>query len=309
MTLEISLRPPLVLPRFLQARKDESRRDIHWAGQRSEGGQDQNEQREKNKSDPRRSDPRGYRDPASITLGEVNDAYKHFASQLQPSLHESWIGTNYFCMLHLAHKKDGRPPAIFGRVKTCYPSDGYIHNIQEMELLLPRRDGAPDVVRLRADDILLDPNKPVESYCVRVKFLASEEDVADFDKFETFLTGQGFTPDFHAGYIELLDINELNHVSLPWIYIVGSRWFASVPASMQAEVRGGLLNLIRWNRVIFNYHPERLPTGVRALNRELGFKAGFTETFLIEPENPQQTVQIVASAFEGIFNQPMKWSL
>jgi len=42
------------------------------------------------------------------------------------------------------------------------------------------------------------------------------------------------------------------------------------------------------------------------LNRELGFKAGYTNTFLIEPENPEQTVQIIARTFDKVFSQPMK---
>ena len=37
----------------------------------------------------------------------------------------------------------------------------------------------------------------------------------------------------------------------------------------------------------------------------LGMKAGYTERFLIEPEDPRQTVQIMAKAFDKIFNQPI----
>jgi hypothetical protein len=305
MTLEFSLYSPLILPRFLQAQKDESRRDIHWVGQKSDGGQNQNAQGGMNNAGPKRPDPRGYRDLASVTLGEVNDAYKHFASQLQPTTHESWVAANYFCMLHLVRKRDGRPPAIFGRVRTCYPSDGYIHNIQDMELLLPHRDGAPDVIYLQVEDILHQPNKPVESYYIGVKFLASPEDIADFKRFKALFTEQGFFPDFQTGYIELLEMNEFNHGSLPWIYVIGSRWFATIPESVQPEIRASLLNLLRWNRTVLNYHPERLPSGVRTLNRELGFKAGFTETFLIEPEDTGQTLQKVVSTFDRIFGQPI----
>jgi hypothetical protein len=74
---------------------------------------------------------------------------------------------------------------------------------------------------------------------------------------------------------------------------------------MQPEIREKLTKLVHWNKLIFNYHPERLPREVRTLNRELGFKPGFTEIFLIEPEDAEQTVQIVSKTFDKIFNQPM----
>jgi hypothetical protein len=58
--------------------------------------------------------------------------------------------------------------------------------------------------------------------------------------------------------------------------------------------------------LIFNYHPEdRLPREIQRLNKVLGLKAGFTDTFLIEPETPEQTVNILARAFDKLFQQPM----
>ena len=194
---------------------------------------------------------------------------------------------------------------MFGRVKTCYPSDGHIHNIQDMELYFPNKNRKPDTVLLRAEDILLDHAKPVQSYCVRVKFFASPEDIADFDQFENLFLEQGFIPEFTPGYIDLLDMNEHDHALYPWLYVFGSRWLASIPESVRPEIREKLKSLIQWNKLIFNYHPERLPTEIRSLNRELGYKAGFTDIFIIEPEDPQQTVKILQSTFEKIFQQPI----
>jgi len=249
---------------------------------------------------------RGYRDLASLTLGDVHDAYDFFKSQLLPSPYEAWVNTNYFCMLELVRRRDGRPPVFFGRVKTCYPSDGYIHNIQDMELYFPNKNRKPDTVLLRAEDILLDPGKPVQSYCARVKFFASPEDRTDFDQYENLFLEKGFIPEFTTGYLDLLDMNEHEHATYPWLYVIGSRWLASIPDSVQPEIRERLKGLVQWNKLIFNYHPERLPTGIRSLNRELGYKAGFTDIFLIEPETPQQTAQIVSSTFEKLFQQPIK---
>jgi hypothetical protein len=310
MALETILKRSLFSPPFIQTGGDKSRKP-HWVGDQgpTPAQQGQTPGGPGGKDDDRstqRRDARGYRDLSSLTLGEVQDGFNFFRSQLLPAQYESWVATNYFCMLELVRLRDGRPPVVFGRVKTCYPSDGYINNIQDMELYFPNKDRKPDTVLLRAEDILLDPARPVQSYCVRVKFFASPEDIADFDPHENLFLEEGFIPEFTPGYIDLLDMNEQDHDGYPWLYVIGSRWLASTPESVQPEIRERLKSLIQWNRLIFNYHPEKLPTEIRSLNRELGYKAGFTDIFLIEPEDPQQTVKIVQSAFDKIFQAPMK---
>jgi len=308
MALETLLRRSLFSPPFIQTGNDKPRKP-HWVGdQRPAPEQRQTPGSPGGKQDhsPARPDPRGYRDLASLTLGEVQDAYNFFESQLLPSPYESWVATSYFCMLELVRRRDGRPPVVFGRVKTCYPSDGYIHNIQDMELYFPNKDRKPDTVLLRAEDVLLDPAKPVQSYGVRVKFFASPEDIADFNQYENLFFEKGFIPEFTPGYIDLLDMNEHDHAAYPWLYVIGSRWLASIPISFQPEIREKLRSLMQWNKLIFNYHPERLPREIRSLNRELGYKPGFTDIFLIEPEDPQQTVKIIQSTFEKLFQQPIK---
>jgi hypothetical protein len=310
MALETLLRRSLFSRPFIQTGNDRPRKP-HWVGDKgptpAQHGQTPGSPsgRDDDRS-ARRPDPRGYRDLASLTLGEVQDAYHFFKSQLIPSPYESWVATNYFCMLELVRRRDGRPPVVFGRVKTCYPSDGYINNIQDMELYFPNKNKNPDTVLLRAEDILLDPAKPVQSYGVRVQFFASPEDMADFGQYENLFLEQGFIPEFTHGYIDLLDMNEQSHAAYPWLYVIGSRWLASIPESVQPEVREKLKSLIQWNKLIFNYHPDRLPREIRSLNRELGYKAGFTDIFLIEPEDPPQTVKIIQSTFEKLFQQPMK---
>jgi len=315
MTLEIALKHPLFLPHFAQKGDDKPppsgmKRKMHWVGDKEpvQHQKDQHQGGKKKDKEPKKRearDARGYRGLSSIAIGEVSDAQKYFLDQLQPSPSPSWIATNQFCMMDLVRKR-GRPSAIFGRVKTCYPSDGYIQNIQEMEICFPHKEGAPDVVLLHGDDIIKDAQKPVQSYCVRVKFLVSQEDIADFIGHENLFLEQGFISEFSTGYIDLLDMNEQNHAALPRFYVIGSRWFASIPDSVRVEVREGLGKLIRWNKLIFNYHPENLANEIKSLNRELGFKHGFTETVLIEPETPRQTAHIVASTFEKIFAQPIK---
>jgi len=305
MALETILKSSLFLPRFIQTGNDEPRK-VHWVGNKEPTRQSQDQGGKKNDDSPKKRNSRGYRDLATITLGEVSDARKFLASQLTPSPYPGWIAPNYFCMIHLAQKRDDRPPAIFGRVKTCYPSDGVLQNIQEMELFLLSKEDKSDVVLLRADDILPGQNKPVQSDCIRVKFLASPEDVADFAGRENIFIQQGFVPEFNTGYIDLLDTNEHNQMTLPWLFVIGSRWFASIPESVQPEIREKLTRLIHWNKLIFNYHPESINREIRSLNRELGYKAGFTDHVLIEPEDPQQTAQIVAGTFDRIFKQGVR---
>ena len=122
---------------------------------------------------PQRRDTRGYRDLASLTLGEVEEAYSRFKYQLIPSPTEAWIAKNYFCEIPLKSKGQGRPPVVFGRVRTCYPGDGNVNNIEELEMHFPRKDAAPDLLHIRFDDIALQ--KPTRSYCVGVKLYVSEE--------------------------------------------------------------------------------------------------------------------------------------
>ena len=305
MTLEISLKPPLSLPGFLQAQKDEPRRDIHWVGQKghSENRQDSGGQ---NTHLPKPSNTQEYRPLSSIKLSDVDDAQKYFASQLIPSPSPAWIGVNHFCNLTLTRKRDGSPPMMFGRVKTCYPTDGYINNIQDIELQFPNKQGPPDPVLLSTADIASPPQGVIQSYSLRVKFLAAQEDRADFQPFEHLFAEQGFTLDAADDYIDLLHLADFEKDAHPWFYVIGSRWFASIPDSVRDEVEKSLKTLIGWNKVIFNYHPKWLPPEIRTLNNELGFNYGFSEHYLIAPESPQQTAYIVAVSFDQIFRQPMK---
>jgi len=305
MALETILKHSLFLPRFIQTGNDEPRK-VHWVGNNESARQNQDQGGKKNDGGPKKGNSRGYRDLPTITLGEVSDAHRYFASQLTPSPYPGWIAPNYFCMIHLAQNHDDRPPAIFGRVKACYPSDGVIQNIQEMELFIPGKDSKPDVVLLRAEDILPYQNKPVQSDCIRVKFLASPEDAVDFKGHENIFVQRGFVPEFNAGYIDLFDINEHNQAALPWLFVIGSRWFASIPESVQPEIREKLTKLVHWNKLIFNYHPDHVNREIRTLNRELGLKAGFSDIFLYEPETPQQTAKIITESFDRIFQQGVR---
>jgi len=310
MTLGLGYQKFSLLSLLAQKGGDDSlpsgmKRKIHWVGKKEPVEQKPDLNPNQGGKTPKNRNQQGYRELSSVTLGEVSDSYEHYANQFSPSPLPGWLAPNQFCMIHLKQKRDHRPPAIFGRVKVCYPSDGYAQNIQELELLLPSKDRAPDLIHLSVNDILFTPEKPIQTFCLRVRFLVSPEDLNEFSGIEDLCFQEGFFPEYSTGYVNFFDINEHNHTSLPWMYLISSRWFASIPNSIQPEIREKLLKLIQWNRLIGNYHPElMMPREVHSLNRELGFKPGFTDFFLIEPENPKQTVDIISRMFNQRFQQP-----
>jgi hypothetical protein len=170
------------------------KRKTHWVGQKTQTEQKQEVGGEGDGGRPKKKDERGYRQLSSITLNEVNAAYKYYADQFLTSPAPGWIAPNYFCMIHLLPKRDNYPPVIFGRVQTTYPSDGYLQNIQELELRLPTRDHAPDLVHLRAHDVLNTPSKPLQSFCVRVKFFLHPDDRAGFGGHQIFSSSRVTCP-------------------------------------------------------------------------------------------------------------------
>ena len=312
MTLETAFRRFTLLPRFIHTAAvrraslvqngNEERRGAHWLGNRQptppqqdahQGGHDDRP--------PPRTDPRGYRELTTLTLGEVDEAYNYYSGQLISSPAEAWIAKNYFCSLPLKDRGDTRPPAVFGRVKTSYPSDGYVDNVGQMELFFPRRAGPPDVLLLHQYDLSMQT--PARSYCVGVKFYVSEEEMADFRGAENIFVEKGFAPLYENSFLDLLEVNEQNHAALPWLHVIGSGWFASIPDSMQAEVRQQLRNLVRWNTTMFNYHPRRYSLEYRNLNEELDFQYGFTEHYLIAPQDTAQVLKKVEASFGEIFMQ------
>lgn len=303
MTLEISLKPPFSLPRLLQAKEDEPpRQKYRWIGQG--GNQPQNQpKRGESPQRPNKSDENGLE---SITLGDVDKAFRFFKPQLVPSPFDGWMARNFFCTLHLKHPGKNRPSAVFGRVGSCYPSEDQIENIEQLELLVPNQAGKPRVLNIHAEDI----QKRTQIYFVRVRFLALEEEIAEFDGSDSLFWMNGFSPEFHTSYLELLDMTERNQSSSPWLYVIGSRWFAkSIPESRQPDIRTKLDKMVSvWGKHVFNYHPDWLTQETHRLNRELDYQNGFTPHVLIEPKNPEQTADIVARKFDEVFQEAIRSS-
>jgi hypothetical protein len=303
MTFEISLRPPFSLPRVLRAQKDDSRQ--HWVGDAPPTSQNMSNQGSRGNKPLRERNDQGYRPLATIKLGEIEDAQRLFEYQLI-SAGENWIGKNCFCTIPLKRIRDGRPPEIFGRVKTCFPSDGHIENIEELEILFPHTIGEPpDIVHVYKEDISQYSQKLAQSYYVRVQFKASEEDAADFAEAASMFSSNGFYPEFDSGYYDLLEMDELNQSRHPWLYIIGSRWFDIIPDSIHTEIKVKFKEMLHWGKHIFNYHPEWLSNEVNTLNRVLGFKYGFTKQVLIEPGNIEETGIIIARTFDRIMSIPV----
>lgn len=293
MTLEIALRLPFSLPRLLRAGADEPEQGYHWVGQTSEPPRADRSAASPHGQTPGGEERSKYRPLGSITLGEVEEALGLFEGQLVPA-HENWIAKHHFCTLPLKRIRDGRPPLIFGYVNSCFPSDGYIENVEDIELLFPRKNAPPDLVHLHRDDISLYSRMAAQSHALRVMFKALAEEAAEFaGKASAFAAG-GFHPGFDAGYYDLLEMTEQNQTSYPRLYVIGSRWLAAAPESLYAEVTGKLKEMLGWGKVILNYHPGWLANGIHSLNRALGLKYKLTKYYLTEPETPDETLRLAS---------------
>ena len=300
MTLEISLRRPFSLPRVFWTDVNKPQQDYHWVGQKRDTEHGQTEKGNQNKESKDNKDKKGYRPLSSISIGEVDDVYRHFEPQLLFA-HENWIGKNYFCQIPLKRKRD-YPSMVFGRVKTCYPSDGIVDNVEELELYFPKSDGTPDVIHIHKDDISRNSQRQIQSFFVRVQVMATAEEKAELVEAEPLLSLSGLYPEFTSGYLYLLEMTEQDQSVYPWMYVIGSRWFASIPDSLQEEVKGKLKEVVGWGKQIFNYHPEWLPVEVNTLNRMLGYKHGFTQIVLVEPGNASEISFIATRAFDQLIS-------
>ena len=308
MTFELVFKRSLLSPSFIQYGDDEPRpvEKAHIVGKRkvqdipgkkNPGGKNDNDPK------PGKYDARGIRRLETISPGEVKLAYQSYEKQLTQTSYRSFIASNHFYMIDLA-ERESVPAIIFGRINLCLPGDGPIQNIREMELSFPQKEKSPDQLVLHPRDILLNGN--VRSYGVRVKFLCTKKDKADFAGFENAFLEAGFVLEYQDGYLDLLEMKESNKASLPLFHVIGSRWFASVPPTVQEEVRSGLRKLIEWDSPILNYHPDHMPSDVQTLNRELGFQYGYTKFVLIESRDAGQVLQIIKPTFEKLFSQPIK---
>lgn len=197
---------------------------------------------EQKKNPQGRKDKQKYLPLTDLTLGEVEDAIKLFEYQLVPA-HENWIGKNAFCQITLKRKR-GQPPMVFGRVKTCYPSDGVLDNIEELEMYFPRKEGIPDIVHIHKDEISRRSQIQVQSYFVRVCVLASAEEKAELAESASMLSMNGFYPEFESGFLDILDLNEGNQTMNPQLYVIGSPWFKTASASLHVEMQAKLKEMI-----------------------------------------------------------------
>jgi hypothetical protein len=74
---------------------------------------------------------------------------------------------------------------------------------------------------------------------------------------------------------------------------------------MQPDIREQLRNLARWNKSLLNYHPKRHSLRYRSLNEELDFNYGFTEQYLMMPQDTNQALLKVADKFGEMFSHGM----
>lgn len=304
MALALSLQRSFLLPHEISAGNG-SPRKVHWVGGKAAVEPKQNHAQ--NGGDGSSGKPSGkYHSLSEIKLGEVNQAYRNFQPLIVPSYTPGWVAPGYFCSIPLAQTAEYRPSAIFGRVKACYPSDGYFQNIREMELLFPKPGNEPLELNIRHHDIDFGSGMLAQSYHAKIKIFVTPAEQTDFGHFETIFLQHGYAPEFINRYVDLVDVNEFNHNDFPDVVIVSSRWFEFASEVSGGQVYEKLHQLIKWNKIVANYHPLNTENEVRTLNRIFGFKHGFTDTALIEPETPAQTLKFVSRTFDRIFMQGMR---
>ncbi|HQX17099.1 MAG TPA: hypothetical protein PLA27_11800 [Anaerolineales bacterium] len=304
MTLALSFRRSIFQPREISAGNG-SPRKVHWVGGRSPVETNQNHAQHGD-NNPGKKSSSGYHSLSDIKIGDVNQAYRNFHPLIAPSHLPGWVAPGYFCAIPLAQTNEYRPSAVFGRVKSCYPADGYVQNIHEMELLFPKPGNEPLELNIRQNEIDFESTVPAQSYCARLKIFLSPPEQADFARFEDVYLQYSYMPEFITRYVDLADVNEFNYNDFPDVVVVSSRWFELACEASDGQVCEKLHQLIKWNKTVVNYHPLTLENDVHTLNRELGFKHGFTDLALIEPETPAQTLEFVSRTFDRIFMQGMR---
>lgn len=301
MTLELTFRPPFSLQRLLHSHADEPEQGYHWIGKTQDTPQKNVEYGKKDDGPQKKRDKKGYRPLSTLERHEVDEISRMFEPHLVRSPLDGWIMRNQFCRVHLKGVK--RTPVVFGRVKSCYPAEGHADNMHEFDLLFPNRGTEPDIFQIQAGMINFRVAQPVETYCLGVRFLFSEEEKADFRNREELFLVEGFQPEIQDDYLELLEINERSQAFLPWLYVIGSRWLTSIPDFRYDVFLSRLREMLGQGRRIVNYHPDWLPKEVHSLNRELGLKYKLTKYYLTEPETPQETAQALQIEFGDMFDQ------
>jgi hypothetical protein len=289
MALDLSLRRFSLLPRFIQTGNGEPpkahfvrRSDPLPAGGDQETGGNHDD-------DPKQSKPGKHRRLSDITMGEVRQAIKLYERQLVAVDGVEWVAANYFCTFPLQRPlfDQGRSPVVFGRVGSCYPTEGIRENLRELELYFPHKNEAPELFQLRNGE--LNHQEPIQSYRLGIKMYLSKKEQREFLQDNDQFLHLGYAPSYEAEYRDMLELSERDRPALPWVYVFGSEWFATVPDSWQVDVKRQIDKLLRWNRVVLNFHPRRHLLKYKSLNDEMEFNLGFTEHYLFMPQDTEQT--------------------
>lgn len=302
MTIEITLRPSFTFPRVLQARKKEPSR-AHWVGQGPATKQDNAVNQEPPKNDFQDGEnEQGNNSLSVISLSDVDNVLKTFKHQLKPA-GDNWIAINHFCTLPLTDKGDGRPPMIFGRVKTAFPSDGHLENVEQLALQFPYPGRKPQSLRIHRDDISRYSTVHAQDFHIRVQVKAFEDVSVEFDGLERVFSNLGFSPDFNSEFYDLLDMNDQNQSEYPWLYVIDSRWFSSISESLFYEITGKLKEMLNWGKTIINYHPRWLAQDIPSLNDVLELKYRLTKHYLTQPGTSKETADVISILFDERFDQ------
>jgi hypothetical protein len=175
-----------------------------------------------------------------------------------------------------------------------------------MELLFPRFDLPPGLVTLKGGtEILADtPERPSESYYVRVKLFVSEDDQKELQVQEAEFRERGFDTEFvstHENLFYFHALEQADMIEMPWVIIIGSRWLSELDKNEYPTVTSNLFNLLMLNRVIINYRPERVMPLKKIIN--INVRPNLFE----EVESSEDIVNAVEQKFWDMFMYPVQY--
>ncbi|MFT3895294.1 MAG: hypothetical protein QM730_27025 [Anaerolineales bacterium] len=243
-------------------------------------------------------------DLTEVTDTDVEMAMQFFGPQLRTAWDHNLIKKQRFCTIRLVG--NGGPAVIFGRVSTCYPHDGEIRSIRQMDILFPRLETEPAIVTVTEKDILSDDfGDPPTSYLFRIQILGDAEDGSEFEGKDEDFQKKGFSAELNYEFDDLQSFHiqsDEQKFSMPWVYVISSRWISMLPKDIYAVVFANLKNiLMQRNRIIINYHPD----GYSSLNKVFKLRPGVSPIWFHDADTVDDVLDITEQTFNSLIMRPL----
>jgi hypothetical protein len=239
---------------------------------------------------------------SDVSEKDVSDAFLMMFPQLHQEITE-YLRTNFFCRMRLSPNANN-PTEIFGRIISCYPPAADVKNFGIVELLLPRLEQNPAVIRI--PNTLVDHSYSPELFSLGIHAWLSIDEVNDFEGYEADFLEGGFSLSLHSSS-ELLEripaMPEQDRYRTPLIYIIGSDWLSRLSPVASRVVSLNLLRLLTQNnRLIVNYVSHRSPN---SLNQVLDLNPGISRDVFREATTVASTLALVKESCNVLLLRPL----